>query len=136
MTTRPRVFCDTSVLVRYFAEDDPPRAFAAATLIDSDTELVVSSGVLIELIHALRSELGLKNPFLAEGLIAFLSRENVSVSDADEATIVAGLRWTLRSSVRRIPDAILAAAAERAGCSMIATFDEAFASPTVPVRLL
>ena len=29
--TPPRVFCDTSVLVRYFAEDDPPRAFAAAT---------------------------------------------------------------------------------------------------------
>ena len=42
-----RVFCDTSVLIRYFAEDDPPRAFAAARLIDSDATLVVSTAALL-----------------------------------------------------------------------------------------
>jgi predicted nucleic acid-binding protein len=30
----------------------------------------------------------------------------------------------------------LAAAAEQAGCDWIATFDEAFTSPTVPSRLI
>jgi len=34
------------------------------------------------------------------------------------------------------PDAILAATAMQASCDWIATFDEAFASPTVPSRLL
>jgi len=49
---------------------------------------------------------------------------------------VEALRWSMDSSARRIPDAILSAAAEHAGCEAIATFDQKFASPTVPVRLL
>jgi predicted nucleic acid-binding protein len=73
---------------------------------------------------------------VASLLITFLTRENVELLDADRAATVAALRWSLRASARRIPDAIIAAAAERAGCDMIATFDESFASPTVPARLL
>ncbi len=133
---QPRVFCDTSVLVRYFAGDDPPRALAAARLVDSDAEIVVSTGTIIELVHALRTQYGVSNQILAESLIRFLSRANVRVADADEGTIVAGLRWSVRASARRIADAILAAAAERAGCDWIATFDEAFQSSSVPVRLV
>jgi predicted nucleic acid-binding protein len=131
-----RVFLDTSVLFRYLAEDDPPRAFAAATLIDSKRTLVVSGVVLLETIHALRTSVARSNPALVLGLIAFLSRDNVELVDADRAHVVASLRWTLESSARRIPDAILAATAAQAGCDWIATFDEAFASPAVPSRLL
>jgi predicted nucleic acid-binding protein len=131
-----RVFLDTSVLFRYLAADDPPRAFAAATLIDSDRTLVVSGVVLLETIHALRTTMARQNPELALGLIAFLSRDNVELVDADRAHVVASLRWTMESSARRIPDAILAATAAQAGCDWIATFDEAFASPAVPSRLL
>jgi predicted nucleic acid-binding protein len=131
-----RVFCDTSVLLRYFADDDPPRAFAAARLFDSEATLVVSTTALLELAHALRSRYGVTNPRLGEGMIAFLSRDNVELIDADQAATIAALRWALRVSARRIPDAIIAAAAEHAGCEWIATFDERMASPTVPVRLL
>lgn len=131
-----RVFLDTSVLYRYLAEDDAPRAFAAATLIDSERTLVVSGVVLLETIHALRTSVSRSNPALALGVIAFLSRDNVELVDADRAHVVASLRWTLESSARRIPDAILAATAAQAGCDWIATFDEAFASPAVPSRLL
>jgi predicted nucleic acid-binding protein len=131
-----RVFLDTSVLFRYLAEDDPPRAFAAATLIDSDRTLVVSGVVLLETVHALRTTLARQNPELAMGLIAFLSKDNVELVDADRAQVVASLRWTLGSSARRIPDAILASTAAQAGCDWIATFDAAFASPVVPSRLL
>lgn len=131
-----RVFCDTGVLIRYFAEDDVPRAIAALDLIESDAQLVISTGVLLEAVHALRTQFGVANPALGEGMIRFLSRSNVELSDADAAAIVAGIEWTLHQSARRIPDAILAAAAEQAGCDWIATFDEAFASPTVPSRLL
>ncbi len=132
--TAQRVFCDTSVLVRYFAEDDPPRAFAAAGLIESDATLVISTGSLVELVHVLRTQHRIENPELGEGLIRFLARDNVDLVDADEGTTVAAIRWALRASARRIPDAILAAAAEYARCDWIATFDERMASPTVPVR--
>jgi predicted nucleic acid-binding protein len=136
MADAERVFCDTSVVIRYFTGDDPPRAYAAAGIIDSDTELVVSTGVVLEIVHALRTDYGLANPLIATLLIDFLTRDNVTVLDADRASLVAGLNWSLRGSARRIPDAIIAAAAERAGCDAIATFDEALDSPSVPVRLI
>jgi predicted nucleic acid-binding protein len=131
-----RVFCDTGVLIRYFAEDDVPRAIAALNLIESDAQLVLSTGVLFEAVHALRTQFGVANPALGEGIIRFLSRANVELSDADAAAVVAGIQSSLNLSARRIGDAILAAAAEQAGCDWIATFDDAFASPTVPSRLL
>lgn len=130
-----RVFCDASVLVRYFAEDDPPRAFAAATLVDSEATLVVSTATILEVVHVMRAR-GSTNPALGSALIELLSRANVELADADQASTVAAIRWSLRVSARRIPDAIIAAAAEHARCDAIATFDERMQSPTVPVRLL
>jgi predicted nucleic acid-binding protein len=131
-----RVFADTSVLVRYFVDDDPARAFAAATLVDSSNTIVVSTTALLELVHVLRTDHGIRNPTLAEGLIRFLARANVELADADQAAAIAGIRWTTRVSARRIPDALIAAAAEHARCDWIATFDERMASPTVPVRAI
>jgi predicted nucleic acid-binding protein len=58
------------------------------------------------------------------------------LTDADAPLVVEALRWTMDRSARRIPDAILGAAAEHAGCEVIATFDEKLASPSVPVRML
>ena len=64
-----RIFCDTSVLIRYFAEDDPPRALAAARLFDSDATLVVSTTALLELVQVLRTSYDVTNPRLGEGLV-------------------------------------------------------------------
>jgi predicted nucleic acid-binding protein len=131
------VFCDTSVLIRYWTEDDPPRALAAAELLDrDDVVLVISTGVLIEAIHALRVAHDVANPVAADLLVEFVTRANVRLVDADGAAVVEALRWSAGNSARRIPDALLAAAAEHAGCGAIVTFDEKFASPTVAVRLL
>ncbi len=131
-----RVFCDPSVLIRYFAEDDPPRSFAAAGVVDSDATLVVSTAALLEVVHVMRGTHGSTNPDLGAALIGFLTRDNVELVDADQGATVAAIRWSLRVSARRIPDAIIAAAAEYARCDAIATFDEHMTSPSVPVRLL
>ena len=131
-----RVFCDASVLVRYLAEDDPPRAAAAAALIDGDSVLVVSTVVLVEVVHVLRTERAVQNPDLAAGLIAFLNRLNVELADADRHEVIEALHSSAGRSARRIPDAIIAAAASRARCDWIAAFDRDFRSPTVPVRLI
>jgi predicted nucleic acid-binding protein len=130
------VFLDASVLVRYLSEDDPPRALAAAELIESDRTLVVSGVVLLETMHVLRTGMGHENPALGRALIHLLTRENVEVVDADKAHLVVALERTVAASARRITDAVIAATAEHAGCAWIATFDEAFRSPTVPARLI
>jgi predicted nucleic acid-binding protein len=131
-----RIFCDTSVLIRYFVGDDAARSLAAARLVDGDDTLVVSTAILLEVVHALRTHYGVANPDIAMGLIRFLGQPSVELVDADRASTIAALQRTLQTSARRIPDALLAAAADRAGCAWIATFDEAFRSPTVPVRML
>lgn len=134
--TVARVFLDTSVLVRYLAEDDPSRALAAADLIEGPSDLVVSTAVLVEVVHVLRTEHGIPNPWLAEALIRFLDRADVELVDADRIAALQGLRSTVRGSARRIPDALIAAAAAHAGCDWIAAFDRDFRSPAVPVRLI
>jgi len=133
---RPRLFCDTGVLIRYFTDDDPPRALAAARVIESAVDLIVSTAVLLEAVHVLRGDYGLANPAIGNVLVEFLLRENVTLTDADQEQTIAALRRSIGSSARRIPDAIVAAAAEQAGCDRIITFDEQFVSPTIPVRLL
>ena len=50
--------------------------------------------------------------------------------------MIGALSWTEGVSARRISDAIVVAAAQRAGAEAIATFDQKMASPTVPLRLL
>jgi len=130
------VFCDTSVLIRYFAEDDIPRAAAAAALIDSDATLVISTGVVLETIHVLRTDYAVANPVLAAMLVALLSRANVQVTDDDKSGLIAAIYWTQSVSSRRIMDAIIATAAEQAKVDFIATFDAKMRSPIVPVRML
>lgn len=45
------------------------RAPAAAQLVESDVKLVISTGVLIELIHSLRTQEAMTNPQLAVRLL-------------------------------------------------------------------
>lgn len=131
-----RVFLDTSVLLRYLSDDDPPRAFAAAGLIDGDRTLVISGVVIMETVHSLRTTFGRSNPEVARALVALLSKANVELVDADKAHVVGALQWSFERSARRIPDAIIASTADQARCDWIATFDERFSSPTVPSRLI
>lgn len=130
------VFCDTSVLIRYLAEDDIPRAADAAALLDSDATLIISTGVILESLHVLRNDYSLQNPDLAQLLVGFLTRENVRLADADKAGVISAIYWTQGSSARRLPDAIASVTAAQAGVDFIATFDEKMSSPTVPIRLL
>jgi predicted nucleic acid-binding protein len=130
------VFLDTSVLIRYFAEDDVPRAAAAAEIIDSSNRLAVSTGVVVEALHVLRTDFHFDNPGLAALLIQFLSRANVELVDADKAGVLRAIATTQGSSARRIPDAIIATAAAQASVDYIATFDETLRTPLVQVRML
>lgn len=134
--TRQRVFCDTTVLIRYLAEDDIPRALAAATLVESGAQIVISTGVILETLHVLRTDYGFQNPALALLLVRLLTHVNVELADADGHATAQAIAATQRLSARHIPDAILAGAAQSAACDFIASFDEKLMSAKVPVRLL
>ena len=129
------VFCDTSVLIRYFAEDDIPRAAAAAALIDSGSTLMVSTTVILETIHVLRRRYGIGDDPLSDLLITFLSRVNVQLADANKTGVLAALA-TNKGSTRRVPDALIVMAAAQAEVDYIATFDEKLRSPSIEVRML
>lgn len=131
----PVVFCDTSVLIRYFAEDDIPRAAAAAALIDSETTLTLSTTVLVETVHVLRRLYGFADQRIADLLVTFLARTNVDVADADKAGVVAAIT-SVQGSSRRVPDALIVMAARQAKVDFIATFDEKLRTPLVQVRML
>ncbi len=131
-----RVFLDTSVLLRYLGNDDPSRTWAAAELIDSDRVLVISGVVVTEAVHVLRVQRTATDSAIFAWLIAFLAKENVEVIDADKAHVAAALQHVMHVSARRVPDALIASAADQAGCDWIATFDEGFMSMQVPSRLL
>ena len=64
------------------------------------------------------------------------ARPNIELADASRGQVIAALMWSLSSSARRIPDAIIAKAAEASDVDCIATFDERMSSPGVPVRLI
>lgn len=128
-------FCDTSVLIRYFAEDDIARAAAAAALIDSDTRVVLSTAVIVETVHVLRRLYGFADQRIASLLLRFLSRTNVEVADADKAGVIAAIT-SIRGSSRRVPDALIVMAAQQARVDFIATLDEKLTSPLLQVRML
>ena len=129
------VFCDTSVLIRYLAEDDIPRAAAAAALIDGDSTLAVSTTVILETLHVLRRRYGFDDELLGQLLSRFLSRTNVDLADADKRGVLSAIA-TNQGSARRVPDALIVMAARQARVDYIATFDEKLRTPHVPVRML
>ena len=127
-------FCDSSVLIRYFAGDDIARA-AAAALIDSDTRVVLSTAVIVETAHVLRRLYGFADQRIASLLLRFLSRTNVEVADADKAGVIAAIT-SIRGSSRRVPDALIVMAAQQSRVDFIATLDEKLTSPLLQVRML
>ena len=90
-----RVFLDTSVLIRYLASDDPARAYALASLIDGEDTVVISTGSVIETLHVMRTDYGVRNPHLGRALIKLLSKRNVLLADADAAAVGGEIERTL-----------------------------------------
>ena len=111
-------------------------ALAAAILVDSETTLVVSTGVILEVLHVLRTQYRYENPLLGDLLVRFLTRSNVEVADADRRGVVSAIASTRGVSARRIPDVLHAEAAAHARCDALVTFDQGMRPGVIPVQLL
>lgn len=82
MTSRPRIACDTNVLVSAFIAGGPPSRIVEET-IDGKLDLVLLEPVMVELTRILSEKLGFTTELLGE-VLALLSEISVSFQGSPE----------------------------------------------------
>lgn len=117
------IAADTSVLVRYLVGTPTDQARRAAVLVDGDEEIGVSPVALAECAHVLRTQYGVEQADIVEGLIGLVQRENVRILGGRTDIVVEALVRARALPGRPIPDALIVAAAQEAGAATLATFD-------------
>jgi predicted nucleic acid-binding protein len=115
---------DTSVVVRYLVGTPVNQARRAAALIDDDdTEIGISTVVLAECAHVLRTQYEVDQRAIIDTLIDLIQRENVRLLGGRPDLVVEMLVRARALPGRPIPDALVVAAALEADALPLATFD-------------
>jgi predicted nucleic acid-binding protein len=124
-------FTDSSVLVRYLTDDDPPRARAAAQIVEHD-DLVLTTLILSEVAYVLLTVYRYPRAEIADAMVELLARRNIAVLDADRDETVVALRKS-RSGALSFGDALIIAQMRSSGHDEIYTFDRGFHNQGVRV---
>jgi predicted nucleic acid-binding protein len=115
---------DTSVVVRYLVGTPASQARRAAALIDDDAiEIGVSTVVLAECAHVLRTQYEVEQRVIIDTLIDLIQRKNVRLLGGRADIVVELLVRARGLPGRPIPDALVVAAALEADALPLATFD-------------
>ena len=115
---------DTSVVVRYLVGTPVSQARRAAALIDDEaTEIGISTVVLAECAHVLRTQYEVEQRAIIDTLIDLIQRENVRLLGGRPDLVVEMLVRARGLPGRPIPDALVVAAAREADALPLATFD-------------
>ena len=126
---------DTSVIVRYLVGSPSAQARRAAALIDDDgTQIGMSPIALAECAHVLRTQYGVGQHDIVDGLIELIQRENVHVLGLRTDILVEMLVRARGLPGRPIPDAMLIATSVAADALPLATFDRGQRGYGVPTR--
>ena len=123
---------DTSVVVRYFMQDQPHLGSASTRVIESQEQLLVSDVAIAEVAHVLMSTYRVPRAHVVDQLVAFLRRDNVDTLNIPKALTLAALAKCRPSGRVSIPDALIWAAA-RAEETPVYTFDRRFPSEGIAV---
>lgn len=114
---------DTNILVRFLVQDDPAQAEAARSLFDrcsSRDPGFIGREVLVETVWVLERAYG-KTPAQISGVIlGLLESEELVIEEAADATVAA---VAYGDGAGDFADHMIAAAAIRAGCKTLYTFD-------------
>jgi predicted nucleic-acid-binding protein len=113
---------DTNVLVRYLTWDDAKQASAAATIIDADETISISTLVLCELAWVLRHAYHYTDADLDSAISGIIESRNV-MCDREAAEM--GLAMLRKGG--DFADGVVENDAMRAKCRHIVTFDRQFA---------
>lgn len=114
---------DANVLVRFLVQDEPAQAEAARALMAGRTPAdpaFIGREVLIETVWVLESAYRQPAAAIAAALVGLLEAEEVVVEAADAALAAAE---AYGAGACDFADRMIAAAAARAGCATLATFD-------------
>ena len=127
-------FLDTSMVVRYLVRDVPDMADRAATIIDSDENLLISGVALAEVDHVLRSVYNLPREAVIDHLMAFVSKRNIYCHGLDKGTVLEALLMCRPSGRVSISDVLIWAAAKPPGQNLVYSFDARFPTDGIEAK--
>jgi predicted nucleic-acid-binding protein len=117
---------DTNVLIRFLVEDDEEQCRRARELIEKavneDEALYVSDIVMCETVWVLSSAYGFPRPEIHEALLRLLAAKQVVFDSSDR---LARAFDAFRSKKGDFADYLIREHGKTAGCSSVATFDQA-----------
>lgn len=127
-------FIDTSVLVRYLMNDDLELAERATRIIEGDTDLLLTDGILAETAFVLTKTYDVPRQIVVDELIRFVSRRNVRLYGLDKDTVIQSLELCRPSGRVSFADAALWASAHSSGVRSVYSFDKRFPDIGVAVH--
>ncbi|MSQ14772.1 MAG: type II toxin-antitoxin system VapC family toxin [Dehalococcoidia bacterium] len=125
---------DTSMVVRYLIGDPPNMAEQAARVIDTEDDLQVTDGVLMETAYVLTSVYGVAREVVVDHLIDFLQKENIDTFRLDKDQASQALLLCRPSGRVSFADALLWAAAQSLREKVVYSLDPRFPSADIEVR--
>lgn len=125
---------DTSVVVRYLVGDPADLAARAAEIIDGEEPLQVTDVVLLETAHVLDSFYSVPRQEIADRLMAFVRKANLSVFALDKGVVLQALLMCHPSGRVSFGDAMIWAAARSSGTVTVYSLDERFPEDGLEVR--
>ena len=119
---------DTSLIVRYLTGEPPHLADLSARLIDGDTNLTITSVVLVELAYVRRSVYGVPRERVVDQLAALLRRANIGTFPMRKEQMIEALQLCRPLGRVSFGDAMIWAVARFTGRAIF-TLDERFQEP-------
>ena len=116
---------DTSLIVRYLTGEPPHLADLSAQLIDGDTNLTITSVVLVESAYVLRSVYGVPRERVVDQLVALLRRANIGTFPMRKEQMIEALQLCRPSGRVSFGGAMTWAVARFTGRAIF-TLDERF----------
>lgn len=127
-------FRDSSVVVRYLSGTPPEMAARAARIINGETGLVLTDGVLAEVAYALMGQYGVARAVIVDNLSALVRRDNVTVWRLEKDIVLQALRFCRPSGRVSFDDALLWAVTRSSADAIVYSFDKRFPKDGIDVR--
>ncbi len=124
---------DTNVLLRAVVDDDPRQTTLVRTFLEGDQQVFVNTIVLIELVWALRTQMGFPRERVLDLIGALMERSDIEFSDRESVLLALGI---CRRQKVDFADAIIAVSNTAAGCRHTLTFDQKAAKAIPAMELL
>ena len=125
---------DTNVIVRYLTGEPAELAARAARIVERSAALSVSTVVLAEAAHVLRSLYAYPREQIVDALTEFVLRENIRPLGLDRPTLVQALAFCRPSGRVSVADALLWAEARSSGANVVYSLDASFPDQGIEVR--